>query len=476
MTDINKNKNFPFIKVENLNFSYESESGEKIPAIKNVSFEIEYLSDEKEERESQLNRLRTEMLAGDGPDIFLLSGRVPIQKNEPLFVDVEQTMYNGMFHDLSAYYNADTELKTEEFNETIMAAGTIGEARYILPFYYDLPVIQVNEAALGEYGLTIEDVTTSMDVLIEKVVELNDPFVSGGLATLRGDYYFLFDYFSNLIDYEKKELQLTEEELTTFMRVYQQWMLLRANAGPYANEINNLDFAKVKSYADKYGITLWSLHLPFANKNQLDASSLDEGIRKATLDEWCAYIEKGAEIGIKTFVLHPSCGAKAYDKLRPDRVKSAQKTLGELADFAHFKNVTIAVENLPRSALSNTIESLASIISVDNRLKVCFDTNHLLTQSNTDFIEFFSDKIHTIHVSDFDGKDEKHWLPGEGINDWQAIYRALLKIGYTGPWMYEVGLEPSPAWFIERPRTLCFEDFVDNANQIFEDKPFKLAD
>ena len=207
----------------------------------NVSFEIEYLSDEKEERESQLDRLRTEMLAGDGPDIFLLSGRVPIQQNEPLFVDVEQSMYNGMFHDLSAYYNADTELKTEEFNETIMAAGTIGEARYILPFYYDLPVIQVNEAALGEYGLTIEDVTTGMDALIEKVVELNDPFVSGGLATIRGDFYFLFDYFPNLIDYEKKELQLTEEELTTFMQVYQQWMLLRANAGPYANEINSLN-------------------------------------------------------------------------------------------------------------------------------------------------------------------------------------------------------------------------------------------
>ena len=242
------------------------------------------------------------------------------------------------------------------------------------------------------------------------------------------------------------------------------------------NEINMLDFAKVKTLSDKYSVELWSLHLPFANEKQLDASSLDESIRKATLKEWCKYIEKGAEIGIKTFVLHPSCGAKAYDELRPKRIKSTQKTLKALADFAEQKGVIIAVENLPRSALSNTIESLAEIVSIDNRLKICFDTNHLLTQNNLDFIEFFGNKIHTIHISDYDKKDEKHWLPGEGINNWQAIYHSLLENGYNGPWMYEVSFEPSPNWFIERPRALNFNDFADNANQIFKNKPFKLKE
>nr|MBQ4318962.1 energy-coupling factor transporter ATPase [Clostridia bacterium] len=36
-----ENTKQPFIKVENLNFSYENEYGEKIPAVKNISFEIE---------------------------------------------------------------------------------------------------------------------------------------------------------------------------------------------------------------------------------------------------------------------------------------------------------------------------------------------------------------------------------------------------------------------------------------------------
>ena len=242
------------------------------------------------------------------------------------------------------------------------------------------------------------------------------------------------------------------------------------------NEIDMLNFAKVKSLSEKYSIDLWSLHLPFAAEKQLDASSLNESVRAATLNEWCKYIEKGAEFGIKTFVLHPSCGAKPYDELRPLRIKSAQKTLKELSDFAEQNSVILAVENLPRMALSNTIESLAEIVSADNRLKICFDTNHLLTQSNIDFINFFGDRIHTIHVSDYDKKDEKHWLPGEGVNDWQAIYHTLLERGYCGPWMYEVNFEPSPNWFVERPRRLYFKDFTNNANQIFKNKPFKLKD
>lgn len=44
----------------------------------------------------------------------------------------------------------------------------------------------------------------------------------------------------------------------------------------------------------------------------------------------------------------------------------------------------------------------------------------------------------TLHVSDYDGIDEKHWLPGQGIVNWPEVIQALIETGYDGPFMMEV--------------------------------------
>ena len=41
--------------------------------------------------------------------------------------------------------------------------------------------------------------------------------------------------------------------------------------------------------------------------------------------------------------------------------------------------------------------------------------NHLLGESHTDFMKALKHNIITTHLSDYDGVDERHWLPGEGI-------------------------------------------------------------
>ena len=51
-------------------------------------------------------------------------------------------------------------------------------------------------------------------------------------------------------------------------------------------------------------------------------------------------------------------------------------------------------------------------------------------------------KIASLHISDFDGIDERHRLPGEGINKWNELFAILEKVGYSGPMMYEVPKKP----------------------------------
>lgn len=229
-----------------------------------------------------------------------------------------------------------------------------------------------------------------------------------------------------------------------------------------------INYKELAGFSQRYHIDLWSLHLPFSSRNNIDISSEDPSVRAKTVALHKELIEKAAAIGIQKFILHPS-GEPITDARRGERMKNSMENLDILADFAHKHQAVIAVEDLPRTCLGNTAEEMLQLLSANDKLRVCLDSNHLLTDTNRNFIEKLGDKIVTLHISDYDFTDEKHWLPGEGLVDWQEIYSMLQKAGYQGVWMYELGLT-APATH-PRSRDLTFADFVRNAKEIYANKP-----
>ena len=81
---------------------------------------------------------------------------------------------------------------------------------------------------------------------------------------------------------------------------------------------------------------------------------------------------------------------------------------------------------------------MAQFLDSIPRLRVCFDMNHSLTEQNEDYIAAAADKIVTLHVSDYDRVDERHWLPGKGVNDWEKLISLLEEKNYCGRWLYEL--------------------------------------
>ena len=71
-------------------------------------------------------------------------------------------------------------------------------------------------------------------------------------------------------------------------------------------------------------------------------------------------------------------------------------------------------------------------------MRVCFDVNHLFHESHKDFIDALGEKIITLHISDYDYEDERHWLPGEGEINWEELVSLLKKINYQGVFMNEI--------------------------------------
>lgn len=235
---------------------------------------------------------------------------------------------------------------------------------------------------------------------------------------------------------------------------------------------DDFDFKAVKENADKYGIKLWSLHLPFMPFSEIDPSATDFMLKIKTLKLFSELIKKGSEIGIDKFIIHPS-GEPISDDKREEKMLSSMSSLYRLAEIASNEGSTICVENLPRTCLGKNSKEMIRLTSVHKDLRICFDTNHLLCEDAIDFINKVGKKIVTLHVSDYDFKNERHWLPGEGDVNWQKLYKALLDVGYKGPWLYEVSFNPEST--IDR-RALTYSDFYKNAMEIMNgNKPTAIG-
>ncbi len=232
------------------------------------------------------------------------------------------------------------------------------------------------------------------------------------------------------------------------------------------------DFREMKRLADKYALNIWSYHLPFLPFTKVDISNPE--LADYSVEFLSGLIACAAdEADIHLIVIHPS-GEPIEDSERPIRMACAKKSLARLAEFAKGYGTTIAVEDLPRTCLAKNSDELLELISAHDALRVCFDTNHLANEKNEDFLARIADKLVTVHVSDYDFGDERHYLPGEGMINWQSLISALKASGYKGPWLYEVGRGSSNK--ISRCRDLVPADYSRNADELFNNKEITLLE
>lgn len=224
------------------------------------SVKLDILPQEKMERDLRLSQLRTEIMGGKGPDVYLLPTETnmtrPIDRRvrdvyeteqvvtrewEPLFDNPEKIMMNGLFTDISLFYDADDDLDKENLNSAIMDAGTYRGGRYLLPLRYDFPVLYVNVDLLEQYGLKLEDVDGNILQLLELAAE------SGKLELAAGADPFLlrlgrgFSLLSQPIDNEAETVRLRKEDLAELLEKIQAVEQLVGQAYEHRRVLNYLN-------------------------------------------------------------------------------------------------------------------------------------------------------------------------------------------------------------------------------------------
>lgn len=190
----------------------------------------------------------------------------------------------------------------------------------------------------------------------------------------------------------------------------------------------------LKSKIDSAGLKVWSIHLPFSKA--MDISVTDEEVRKKNVAFIAEMIKVSAIFNPAKFVLHSSSEPIA-DSVRDQRIENAIESIGILRQYTEETGAQLCVENLPRTCLGNTPEELLRIIEDYPEVGICFDTNHYLMGTSMYFAQVAGHRIATLHISDFNGRDECHWLPGDGVIPWWELFEVITDKGYRGVYMHE---------------------------------------
>lgn len=217
---------------------------------------------------------------------------------------------------------------------------------------------------------------------------------------------------------------------------------IELSSGAIAPFYSELDFPhkakEITGLAKDCGVTVSSVHLPFGPFAEIDPASRDKGVRAHVVEKQTELLSAAGDAGIGLAVIHPS-GEPYAEEERAERLELAADTIAKVTEAAEAAGVTLCLENLPRTCLCRDSGEMLFFLGRIPDLRVVFDTNHCLREDNAHFIRAVGEKIVTLHVSDYDFIDEKHWLPLEGKNDWPAILSALEEVGYAGRFLYESG-------------------------------------
>lgn len=199
-------------------------------------------------------------------------------------------------------------------------------------------------------------------------------------------------------------------------------------------------------------LTLTSFHAPiaagYANSAWVEPFSLaasDEAQRTKAVSEALAVLEVATEVPYRYLVVHVGSPAP-YDTPALNNRAAFARSLDTLSAAADRVGVRLALEVIPNglSAPSALVQLLDDAEELPG-LGVCMDVGHARLMGDTvEAIETCSGHILTTHLHDNRGKHDDHLVPGQGAIDWDGTLLAFQKVGYDGPWLFELAISADP--------------------------------
>lgn len=168
----------------------------------NVQGKLEVIPQDSDAAEIKISNIRTELMSGEGPDVFLLSTNTTrrMEGYLCLFPNLEKTIYTDTFLPLDTFLEESKHVNTETWNKKILEAGKTEQGQMILPlsysyYKYAFPKTEVDKSSIPN----------SWDALMT----CENPMIQKEMMPISFNFYSLF---GKLADYKEGKLLFSKEE------------------------------------------------------------------------------------------------------------------------------------------------------------------------------------------------------------------------------------------------------------------------
>lgn len=178
-----------------------------------LEFEIKILSPDPDKRSAEIQKLRTQIMSGKGPDLYLVNCSTDgaAQMNEPLFENPYKAMQSGVFASLDKYMKKDSYWQKKNYNPSFLLPGQYQERQYILPLscHYNMLISD-----------TVLDYTQENDTLedwISNIKSSSDHALKNALFELDN---ISGNWFQPAADYNSGQIFFDKEKWSNFALEY----------------------------------------------------------------------------------------------------------------------------------------------------------------------------------------------------------------------------------------------------------------
>jgi sugar phosphate isomerase/epimerase len=207
----------------------------------------------------------------------------------------------------------------------------------------------------------------------------------------------------------------------------------------YRSRERTVRAADILSIANDLPLKIDSIHGHFGD--DLDPSSEDESVRRATVETYRREADFCREVGGELVVVHPSPPSDKAGDLEV-RYGQLRRTFVELIRIGEQAGVRFAFENMPPyHPVGHDVARLVREVASMNHPNIVFllDTGHAhMSGGLPAAIHAAGKHIGYTHVHDNDGKNDTHLLPYRGTISWDGCVAGLHRAGYNGVFLLEV--------------------------------------
>jgi sugar phosphate isomerase/epimerase len=196
------------------------------------------------------------------------------------------------------------------------------------------------------------------------------------------------------------------------------------------------------------GLELRSIHAPTAEaftggrwSGSFTLASSDPDARARAVSETEKALHVARRIPAAVLVAHlgiPRSQPRDATTGPNDSRAGARRSIEDLMRIAEPLGVQIAVEVIPNEL--SRAGSIVHYVEQDQEgVGICLDFGHAhLDGDVVEAVETVAEHLIATHVHDNRGKTDDHLLPFDGTIDWAGTLLAVQKVGYDGPFMFEI--------------------------------------